>query len=540
MPKIKASSFTPSQAETILDLTNWETNTNSFFDKIKSIDPTIIPDKQFDGKNKASDFEGVNMFELYGGVLRHAHSFVDSIFPKYVEDLIKSPATIKDLNQADFLGFLSSPKLTDGSDENVIKKQLKDLIDMLNSTESKLRNYISESAVKSYVKGMNDVTIDETEIDVNDPINLISKLVKNKEFADKTNYLITIIELFGIQFSVNRFIGKQYVFLIKLFKHDIDIINSLSSNISPFIDNSDSIRNDPDFMSNSINLIFENTNYVEYEKAMELSSTKMPITFEGNNSQINFGLNLVNRYALLLFTVKYLSFYLSLGYSKMFNETIETSDPVTKNAIAANVKTSDTKEKETLDIKTDSSKPQSNSNIDSIKKIQKDSFKALGILQGNPDFNEVTPKHFSDGVIGVKTKKLFGDIKVIINNNKILNDKIKEEKTKDFGKFERSAVAYVIANPNDFKSDHDFKDFLGISDLNIDTKFKDYIMNDLENTPAKDLSTKVSSLYKAQLGKDPSKAEIETALSWLSTYKETNSNTNIDTNGTSSFSNDLA
>lgn len=479
-----------------------------YFKDIKKTNPLLITSKS------ADPYITENIFKHTGKVLEHINLSIDTLFNNQRKQNYKSrPATFSDKNTLDFLGFYSKPKIVSEETSSRLKDNIFKIIEDLNKIEMIFKYSLSDTAIETYLGNMEEFTIPKslTLVTEKNPINYL-KILINKGYVKRNNFLTAVL-------GIDDFNG-QIPKITKTFNNS-DIISQIELNIVPYLDNETDIRKDASFFSDSTqNFYTWFTN--EYNRIVQMGM--FPIGITGINNYFT-GMESFEKYyadyGKYLFIVKYLKFYLSIGYDKLFDSKIVFDT----NNVSVKTKEQTIESPEPL--------------VDKIKvpenarELQNKSYRAYEILTKGSISNTI-PAEYNDGKIGPRSKKSMKDLKSLIVNNSELRDNIKGSPTSNFGDYELSAIEYILKNPDNFDGlkshqsiaqDKKEESFLGIEGLEISKDMQEYILKDFFNLSSDDLAFKVNDLLQIKLKRKPTDAELSSAISKIKILKDNHQNT---------------
>lgn len=516
MAKIKIENFTVKElgkpGVMSLDDTfgsTWLEKIKSFENYTKNTNPSLM------------DMKGLsetNALELAGNYIRYCNSVIDSKFTNIKEEIIK-PASQENKNKFDFLGFYGSPKIEE-ENKTVVRDALKTIIIGLSSISKAMNNNISKTAISSYLSNIKEIdTKDVTNLKADqsgNPLDVIFNL-SNEGIISTNNYLGAILKISypkdGARFRLEKYIShdKKLERLISIFNSNLKVPVLIETNVISFLNN-EAVKEE--FLRDSFKSFINAEDDVSVLKFLD--KDKFPLNLIKNLKYSSISYFSLVIYCQMYFTIKYLEYYLTIGFKKLFpGESIKEVDKEVLNKADKNIKKSaiggipkQDKEKN--------------------KKFQADLWKAFGIIKGNPGFNEPIPDYLADGIIGTKTKKMMNDFIEMVKQNKVVLEKLKSEyKEGEFGEFGNEAIKYILENPVQFKEGIDVSNFLGLPDLELDYQFKKYIIKEIVDILIENNKEKLRViLYKKLenefiLNRKPTEEELKNAIDWAEGLRKT-------------------
>lgn len=513
MYRITADDFTGKGLTNIVSSSDFSSFWRRYYTNIYKIDPSLIVSGSKD------PFVTENIILHSGAVIRHSISVVDSVFnSELLQKYKNSPSTMEKNNNLDFLGFFSKPKISMSGVSDKVIESIFYIIENLNSLERLMVNSLSKNAINTYKESLGEIQIPKNLNSLGsfrDPIQLLCRLL-NIKLLKPSNFLFAILTMYNynINRSLDGYKGLSRLFKItKKFTKDQDLLNYISTEISPYLDNDTDIRKDLNFISESIGEFYTN---IRKEYTRLFINTKVDFNFYKNYSEPGSELtyNVLNNLNMDLFMIKYLKFYFEIGYEKLSgNKLVINKDKV-------DVKTGEAAKKESS-VKSPAVLVKSETGT---KELQNKAYQAYSILKNNKVADEI-PTVYNDGIRGKRTNELLAALKTLIANNNIIKTLDLGEPDSGFGKYEMAAIEYVLANYNKFlNTDQDDvaspgeysedDEFLGIEGLKLSSGMQDYIIKDLTATEDNNLlRSKIFDLIQFNLNRNATEDEVKNVMS---------------------------
>lgn len=566
MARVKATELTPLKLNTHLKLdgglSDWKKDTTEFISSIKKWNSSIT---SMLGRNIS--YEQLNILSLVGNLLSNDILTVRSIFEKDFSSKMSKDFKATSINPEplDFLGFFSSPKLEDDTNNERVKRSFKEVLDGVVKTNKNLETYLTSDAIDKYVSQTNPIELEDSGN--NKDIISILFYISSQGKVPTNSYLTSLIRIlskvknFNTATKVNSEGIDALSTIFKLngaFKSN-DFLSILTTEVAPFMSNNSDIWEKTDFIENSTENIIEN--FFRSRNMRQIIQDKR-FSWHIYPQQINitsWGKGNLFSFAKILVFLKYLELYLSLGFSKLFGTSKSSDSEKTKtdsdgyvtvngkrffdvkNATPEQIKKyqeQNKKEDKTIDNKSsDNEKTNSNKNSNTvsqssdkdktiIRQLQNDIFIANSIIKTGKVPEEI-PKLFNDGIVGSETKKLFKEFK---ENIKTLKDEEKPEgveQNDNFGEYEKLAAKKIIDSYKEQSSaitgivsgKPEMKDFLGVEGNDVANNFSEYIIQELINTKNDEVAWKLTNLFKTQFERSPSNEELDRAIQWIQKIK---------------------